>query len=246
MPRTLALALLCASVRAALGQLTPDAPWGLPLGSLQYLSSSAGTSWQATSTLHGLTVPATVPGDLISDLQRAGVVGDPFYELGWLNTTTPGAQGAPLWDTGTWQYSAAFSLSAGLAAALAGGGTPYLVLDGVKMAADVAVNGVPCGAVVNDQFLRFAFPLPALQAANNNVTLTFTTSRDPRNAEGRFSGASGGWDVSGERGRRGGRTPRLHAPPPHALAHFTYPPPPTPHPPPHSPSLSTVGPLHGH
>lgn len=173
MSRALLAALLCA---AALGQLTPDAPWGLPAGSIQYLSSSAGAAWTVSSALHAISVPSTVPGDLVTDLQASGVIGDPFYELGWLNSTTPGAQGAPLWDTGAWQFSTNFTLTPALAALVAAGGTPYLVLDGVKMAADVAVNGQPCGTVVNDQFLRFAFALPAaLGAGANSLTLTFGT-----------------------------------------------------------------------
>ena len=186
--------LLFAIICAASAQLTPDAPWGLPSASLQYLSTSSGAQWHVSSALHSLSAPATVPGDLVSDLQRAGIIGDPFYELGWLNTTTPGAQGAPLWDTGNWTFSLAFTPSAPLLAAIAAGGTPLLVLDGVKMAADVALNGVPLGAV-QDQFLRYNFELGAvLVPGSNTLSITFGTSRDPRNAEGRFSGASGGWD----------------------------------------------------
>ena len=66
------------------------------------------------------------------------------------------------------------------------------------MAADVSINGAPLGSV-SDQFLRYAFAVPSqlLRAGGaNQLSLAFGTSRDPRNAEGRFSGASGGWDVS--------------------------------------------------
>lgn len=193
-PMFAALLLAAAALRhaAALNYLTPDHPWGLPASSLQPLSSTApDVRWTASSATFGITVNATVPGDLVTDLQHAGVIGDPFFELGFLNTTTPGAQGAPLWDTGVWTFSCDFAAAVRQDAAL------FLVLDGVKMAADVALNGVPLGGVM-DQFLRYALPLPqgALRPppARNVLTVAFGTSRDPRNAEGRFSGASGGWD----------------------------------------------------
>jgi hypothetical protein len=180
---------ISATYSAAPSPLSPDAPWGAPPGTLQSLSSAAGQPWLASSATWGLTVPATVPGDLVTDLQRAGVIGDPFFELGWLNTTTPGFQGAPLWDVGAWNFSAGFDL------AVPAGAAAYLIFDGVKMAADVYLNGVAIGAVA-DQFLRYAFPLPAglLRPRGNELAVVFATSRDPRNAEGRFSGASGGWD----------------------------------------------------
>ena len=208
MPTLTLLALLLfvsATSSAAPSPLSPDAPWGAPPGSLQSLSTSAGQPWVASSATWGLTVPATVPGDLVTDLQRAGVIGDPFFELGWLNTTTPGAQGAPLWDVGPWNFTAGFDL------AVPAGAAAYLVFDGAKMAADVYLNGVAIGAMV-DQFLRYAFPLPAglLRPHGNALAVVFGTSRDPRNAEGRFSGASGGWDCKfGARPRQKQTHPKL-------------------------------------
>jgi hypothetical protein len=159
---------------------------------LQALTGAGGEDWVVASETWGVSVPATVPGDLVTDLQRAGVIGDPWFELGFLNSTTPGAQGAPLWDVGVWAYSATVAPRAPLAAALAAGGEATLVFDGIKMAADIFWNGAHLG-FVNDQFLRFSFPLPEV-LDTNALQISFPTSRDPRNAEGRFSGASGGWD----------------------------------------------------
>ena len=158
----------------------------------QQLTGAAGASWFVSSTVWKIAVPATVPGDLLTDLQRAGVIGDPWRELNFLNTTTPGAQGAPIWDVGQWEYAASVTPDAAVAAALAAGGTATLVFDGVKMAADVLWNGAPLGCV-NDQFLRFSFDVNVLPGAND-LRVNFSTSRDERNKEGRFSGASGGWD----------------------------------------------------
>ena len=37
--------------------------------------------WEASEDTLGLAMNATIPGDVITDLQNAGVIGDPFYEL---------------------------------------------------------------------------------------------------------------------------------------------------------------------
>jgi len=156
------------------------------------LLSGASSSWTASSATWGINLPARVPGDLLSDLQRSGIIGDPWFELGFLNTTTPGAQGSPLWDVGNWTFSTTFAPSASIAMVLAAGGSASIVFDGVKMAAYATLNGEPLGTVVNDQFLRFVFPANLAPGANQ-LTVTFSTSRDVANAEGRFSGASAGW-----------------------------------------------------
>jgi hypothetical protein len=64
-----------------------------------------------------VSIPAQVPGDLITDLQLSGLVGDPLYELNFLN--------ASIWDANTWTYSTTFNLAAS--------GSSLLVFDGVKM-----------------------------------------------------------------------------------------------------------------
>ena len=183
-------AALGALALAPLYPLSPDA--SVAAAATQPLTGAAGAAWAVSSTQWQITVPATVPGDLISDLQLAAVVGDPWHELNFLNTTTPGAQGAPIWDVGRWEYAASLTPDASIAAALAAGGTATLVFDGVKMAADVLWNGAVIG-FVNDQFLRFSFDVVVLPGAND-LRVNFTTSRDVRNAEGRFSGASAGWE----------------------------------------------------
>jgi hypothetical protein len=156
----------------------------------QLLTGTSGGGWTVSSDLWSISVPAIVPGDLLSDLQINNVIGDPLFELGFLNTTTPGAQGSPIWDTGNWTYTTTFAASAEILNILNLGGTIMLVFDGVKMAATITLNGKILG-IVNDQFLRFTFPLDSklLLPTNNLLTVTFSTSRDPANAEGRFSGA---------------------------------------------------------
>ena len=72
-------------------------PAELPVGAtaLQYLTAggsvgsdgSFGCDWSVSSTRWNVSVGASVPGDLLSDLQRAGVIADPWYELNFLNRT---------------------------------------------------------------------------------------------------------------------------------------------------------------
>jgi len=115
----------------------------------------------------------------------AGIIGDPLYEL---NFVPKGSPAAPIWDSSQWAYSKTFDLSPAAAAA----SEVLLIFDGVKMAADVALNGAPLG-FLNDQFLRYSFPIKSLLRPSGNVlSVTFTTSLDPRNDEGRFMGCSGG------------------------------------------------------
>lgn len=80
-----------------------------------------GEAWLATNG--NLEVPATVPGDLLTDLQRGGVIGDPLYEQ---NFVPWGSKDTPVWDAGLWNYSVTFDL----AASTAGGQEIYLVFDG--------------------------------------------------------------------------------------------------------------------
>lgn len=180
------ICIIAAGLLAALVASAPLAP-ELPVGAsfVQYLTAPDGV-WSVSSAEWGVTVPAHVPGDLLTDLQLGGVIADPWFELTWLNTTTPGHGGAPLWDVGVWSYLSTFDLVDWPA------GAAFLCIDGIKMAADVFVNGAAV-AVTTDQFLRVVAALPPglLQPKGNVIRVDMSTSRDPRNH--RMSGASGGW-----------------------------------------------------
>jgi len=69
-----------------------------------------GTSWALRHSQHGRSaappLSATVPGDVLTDLQRAGVIPDPYYNLSW-SLPSFVAQ----WNVGVWTYSTTFSLS---------------------------------------------------------------------------------------------------------------------------------------
>jgi beta-galactosidase/beta-glucuronidase len=174
----LVAALLLASPLRAGGAGLRDAP--VAADALQFLD---GEAWTISSADGVISAGGVVPGDLITDLQRAGVVSDPLYEENFLR---------PVWDAQNFSYSATFSV----APAVAAQASQTLVFDGIKMVADISLNGVPLGFVDN-AFLRFMYdvtPLLRLDAPNT-LLVTFTTSNDTRNKPGRYSACSGGWQV---------------------------------------------------
>ena len=75
-----------------------------------------GGAWTASSgaPLNGaaainITVPATVPGDLLTDLQRANVIADPWLDTTWI-------QHSSLWTDHAWTYTTHFTASDAVAA----------------------------------------------------------------------------------------------------------------------------------
>jgi beta-mannosidase len=139
-----------------------------------------GEGWTVSNGA-GIVVGATVPGDLISDLQRANVITDPLFNLTF--------QGQ-LWDATDWTYT-----SPPFAAPVVGSsGEILLVFDSVKMAASVSVNGHNVG-LMTDQFLRHSFPVQRwLNADQNVIQVEFYRSSSLYNNETRWMACSGGWD----------------------------------------------------
>ena len=121
-PMMSSLLLVLLQAAGALSAGLRDQPIAAP--ALHYLD---GSDWRATSG--ELSVAATVPGDLITDLQRAGVITDPLWERTFLS-------GANTWGRRSWSYTKLFNVEL----------SPYtrsvlLVLEGVKMGAFVELNG---------------------------------------------------------------------------------------------------------
>lgn len=96
---------------------------------------------------------ATVPGDVLSDLHRAGKIGDPLYEL---NFKDPAQQ--KLWME-DYTYTRSFELEGDSAEGA------VIVFDSIKMGARVSVDGTLLGTVT-DQFNRYVFPLAEALAAD--------------------------------------------------------------------------------
>ena len=77
-------------------------------------------------------LPAVVPGDILSDLQRAGRAPDPYFNLTWRDP-----EYVALWNTGTWTYRKSFETPTTVtaAAATAAAGVKQLqllVFDGIR------------------------------------------------------------------------------------------------------------------
>jgi hypothetical protein len=125
---------------------------------------------------------ATVPGDVLSDLHRAGKIGDPLYELNFKDK-----EQQALWMQ-DWTYTRTFSLLEGSSSTT----SAMLVFDSIKMGARVYVDGTLLGTAA-DQFLRYTFPLAGKLGAGpqHNVSVVFDHSID---TQGRFMACSGGWD----------------------------------------------------
>lgn len=140
-----------------------------------------------SGTPRTISMPATVPGDLISDLYRAKHIPDPWYELNWKNST--------LWDSHNWTYTRSFSLSKERLEVLrAGAGADtMLVFDGIKMAGIIRLNGVEIG-FAQDQFLRYEFSLGAMASLLSEANTVSVSFPSRKSIDARFMACAGGWD----------------------------------------------------
>lgn len=135
-----------------------------------------GDGWTASnSNSPAGSIKATVPGDIITDLQNAGRVKDPYWNVTWRDPAFVSA-----WNDGVWTYERLFPTAAcySSAAAAEAGAETLLVLDGIRMGAMVALNGKFL-VNVTDQFLRYELPVAAhlLGVGQENV-LTIAFEKD--------------------------------------------------------------------
>ena len=154
-----------------------------PVGySQRYLDGvwSARSSGGSGGAEHAMN--ASVPGDVISDLEAAGLIGDPWFETNWRD------------DAGTWfrkwRYSTTFALAPAEAERLRGGAEVFAVFDGIKMGATIELDGHAVG-VATDQWLRYSFAISKLlrPGATHELSVTFDNALD---THGRYMGCSGG------------------------------------------------------
>lgn len=133
------------------------------------------SAWQT------VTIAAAVPGDLVTDLERAGVIADPLFGTNFKN--------ASVWNGPVWNCSTTFDRPSGGATGQLG---QLLVFTGIKMGARVWLNGRLLGNA-SDQHRRYVFPVSdVLRRFDNQLTVSFDSSVDL--SAGRFMGCSGGWD----------------------------------------------------
>ena len=152
--------------------------------------------WSWVRADDGFTIPASVPGDVVTDLERAGVIEDPLRDDNFIRD-------AAVWNR-TWTLRTTFRVDSD-APRIA------LIFDGVKLGASVKINHQTLGTI-RDQFLRYAFDVRNasidLLRDSNKLELVFDPSID---VGGRFAACSGGWDwapyVSQDQGRAFTRGP---------------------------------------
>eukprot|EP00659_Diplonema_papillatum_P007975 gene7975-12244_t len=130
--------------------------------------------WDLTNADRSVRTHGDVPGDVITDLQTYNNLPDPLYETNFLDNA--------MWVNQTWTYS-----KSGIKLTSAS----YLVFDGIKMSAEITLNGHVLG-YARDQFLRLVYPVGAyINASGSNlVEVTF----DHSECDGRFMACTGGWD----------------------------------------------------
>ena len=126
---------------------------------------------------------ASVPGDILTDLQRAGRTPDPYFNSTWKQPEFVAA-----WNEGVWTYSTSFDAAALSSTGAAAAEHHLLVFDGIRMGAMIALNGHLLGNAT-DQFLRYVFEVgPLLKPAGAENVLTVAFGADENlNCDGRWT-----------------------------------------------------------
>jgi hypothetical protein len=158
------------------------ADWGL-----QHLANATDRTDHGTrGRLSAALINATVPGDILTDLQRAGRIPDPYWNTSWREPSFIVA-----WNEGSWRYSKSFNSSA--RAQPSAGQEVLLCFDGVLMGATFELNGKPLTTTINsllgnvtgatDQFVRYVFPVGHLLRPEGKIhrveRLTQNSQVDP-------------------------------------------------------------------
>jgi len=171
--------IIMAMVMVVRSQST-DSLLDLPIGATRHLYLDG--VWELYSPSANKTLKGFVPGDLITDMFNNAIINDPLYNTTWSSESY-------LWNDYDWVYQTTFNYSIAPNAQ-----EVVLVFDGVKMGANITVNGVNVGQAT-DQFNRYIFEvLNLLVNGENKITVIFEAGRPTNSLENRFMGCSGGWD----------------------------------------------------
>nr|CAD7590061.1 unnamed protein product [Timema genevievae] len=129
----------------------------------ELLLSLNGPYWTVAGSNGTVSVPATVPGGIYTDLRAAGVLdGDPFYRFNDLLYRWVARD--------NWTYARTFAINADTFLTKR---QVTLVFHGLDTVAEVFVNDVSVG-VTNNMFTRYAFPVKRLlRAGDNSVEVRF-------------------------------------------------------------------------
>lgn len=178
------------------------------------LSGDNGPNWTIRSDdgVYG-NLKARVPGDILSDLMANNVIENPYFDRNFLDQRNIWMGIRSVWNSSSqlqlerrtriWIYETFVELDQNR--------SYQLVLEGVKMGASVAINGVHLGTVTN-QFLRYEFDLPEVfsfeihstvdaysrmekERGSKKMVIQLSITFDPAiETNGRFTACSGGWD----------------------------------------------------
>ena len=159
------------------------------------IHSLDGTDWTASCPSLSLQLPATVPGDLITDLYNGRLIPEPMFDLNWLHNRS-------VWNDHTWLYTRNYSLSQLQYSALTNSSSSRdvsLVLDGIKMGANILLNDVLVYTALV-QFERIVLSLrqlalnsstsAAVREGVNRLSVVF----DPQLLTQFYAMSTGGWD----------------------------------------------------
>ena len=158
-----------------------------------------GGSWTLWSDDQVFTnLKASVPGDILSDLMINGLIDDPYMDRNFLtqNKVWMGNDGDDDENkltrkrNRTWIYSTTFDIPESASRDMSW----KIVLEGIKMGADISVNGQWIGQTI-DQFLRYDLEIrkevleKGVLCGRNLHRHNLTISFDPSiRTNGRFSG----------------------------------------------------------
>eukprot|EP01111_Echinosteliopsis_oligospora_P013129 TRINITY_DN4630_c0_g1_i1.p1 TRINITY_DN4630_c0_g1~~TRINITY_DN4630_c0_g1_i1.p1 ORF type:complete len:919 (-),score=251.71 TRINITY_DN4630_c0_g1_i1:36-2771(-) len=174
--KLLVLTAVVAVVHGASQEYLLDIPIGATR--LTYLDGV----WDLYSPSAGQNLKASVPGDLITDMFNNDMFLDPLYNTTWTTESH-------WWNDHDWVYQTTFNYTFAPNAQ-----EVLLVFDGVKMGANISVNGVNVGEAL-DEFTRYVFEVKNyLVNGENKITVIFDAGQPVDRVENRFMGCSGGWD----------------------------------------------------
>jgi hypothetical protein len=148
-------------------------------------------------------INATVPGEILTDLHRAGRIPDQCWNTSWREPSFITA-----WNEGSWRYSKSFTSPAPTTAQP--GQEVLLCFDGALMGATFELNGVPLTTTIDpllgivtgatNQFLQYVLSVKRLLRpgrASNLLSATFGVAENdhpgtsnPR-SNGRFTFSTG-------------------------------------------------------
>lgn len=184
------------------GSMLPDT------GKIQCLTTPK-TKWTLSST-DGIfvDVPAFVPGDVLSDLLRAKLIGDPYFGrnfwtqreiwMGKPNALHNNTDGYHQQRTRIWVYATDVVLDEDSFR----NKSVVLIVEGIKMGATFFWNGGVLGNATN-QFSRYSWTIPrdliqlGLESSTETTVHKLTVAFDPSiPTNGRYMACSGGWDWS--------------------------------------------------